>query len=81
MKKKGLKSTLLIALFPTLLLLGNHGEAQATVVDYKYTGSIVEYTVQTPGTYDITAYGAQGGSVGVYSGGLGGEMGGDLSLT
>jgi hypothetical protein len=31
---------------------------------YTFSGQIVDYTVKTSGTFTITAYGAQGGSVG-----------------
>jgi hypothetical protein len=44
---------------------------------YTYTGGAVTYTVKTTGVYDITAYGAQGGSS---IGGKGAEIGGDFSL-
>ena len=84
MKKKSLTRPLLIALFPTLLLMGNHGEAQATVIDFPYTGTIETYTIPTTGTYDITAYGAEGGSNYTSSslvGGSGAEINGDVSLT
>jgi hypothetical protein len=47
-----------------------------------YTGSIDTYTVASTGTYDIIAYGAEGGSAqGGHSGGDGAEIGGDFSLT
>jgi hypothetical protein len=63
MKKWNFKSKLLAALLPTVMLLAVNGEAQATVVtDFNYSGSMVTYDVTTTGTYDITAYGAQGGS-------------------
>ena len=42
-----------------------------------YTGNIYEYTVPESGIYKILAYGANGGG----GGGLGAEMGGDVSLT
>ena len=47
-----------------------------------YTGTVVDVTVQTTGTYDITAYGGQGGA-GAYgvAGGLGAEIGGEFTLT
>jgi hypothetical protein len=51
-------------------------------------GTVVQsFTVQTTGTYDITAYGGQGGQGGTDSanpggtGGLGAEIGGSFSLT
>lgn len=80
MKKWNVKSKLLVALIPMVMLLTGHGEAQATL--FYYTGSIETYDVSTTGIYDITAYGAQGGyaqSGGV--GGLGAKIGGDFYLT
>lgn len=44
-----------------VMLLAVNGEAQATMMDFTYSGSIVTYDVPTTGTYDITAYGAEGG--------------------
>jgi len=46
---------------------------------YSYTGGAVTYTVKTTGVYDITAYGAQGGSGDAF-GGKGAEIGGDFTL-
>ena len=47
-----------------------------------YSGIIATYTIQTTGTYDITAFGAQGGSSGPDNvGGDGAEIGGDFFLT
>jgi PEP-CTERM motif len=46
-----------------------------------YTGAAVTYTITTTGSYDIVAYGAQGG--GSFTGQLGGygaEIGGDITL-
>jgi hypothetical protein len=59
--------------------------ARAVPFDFTYTGSLVTFTVSTTDTYQILAFGAQGGSlisgglIGV--GGLGAETGGDFSLT
>lgn len=63
------------------LVLGSAAlQAQATT--FSYSGSIVQYTVATTGIYDITAYGAQGGSIGYagYYGGNGAGIGGNLVL-
>ena len=80
MKRWNLKSTLLSALLPMVMLLAVNGEAQATMMDFNYSGSIVTYDVPTTGIYDITAYGASGGvSIGSVPG-LGAEIGGDFSL-
>ena len=59
--------------------------ARATPFDFTYTGSLVTFTVPTTNSYQILAFGAQGGSATVGSligvGGLGAEIGGDFSLT
>lgn len=46
-----------------------------------YSGSIVDYTVLTTGVYNITAYGALGGGVGTYAGGLNAKVSADFNLT
>jgi hypothetical protein len=52
---------------------------------YSYTGSysgkVVDVTIGKSGVYDITAYGAQGGSAPFASGGFGAEISGDFNLT
>lgn len=53
--------------------------SSAQTGDYLYTGSEQTITLN-PGLYDITAYGAQGGSGGVGVGGLGAEMEGQFSF-
>ncbi len=53
--------------------------ARATTIDY--TGAIVDWTVADTGTYDIVAYGGQGGATSYAAGGLGGEAGGSFTLT
>jgi hypothetical protein len=52
MKKWNLKSKLLVALVPTVMLLATSGEAHATVtvIEFNYTGSMVDYQVKTTGT-------------------------------
>jgi hypothetical protein len=61
------------------LLAGSPAEA-ATLV-FGYTGAIVPYVVPETGTYQIIAWGAEGGgSPGSAVGGLGAEIGGDVSL-
>lgn len=68
-----------------LALLALEPAAHAQRVNFTYTGKLVTYTVPTTGLYQITAYGAQGGSVvfptGVGQGGLGAEISGDFTLT
>jgi hypothetical protein len=53
-------------------------DAHATTFDF--TGSIVDYTVPIAGTYDIIAYGAQGGA-GISPGGKGAVIGGLFALS
>jgi hypothetical protein len=59
--------------------------ARATPFDFTYTGSLVTFTVPATDSYQILAYGAQGGSaiLGnlIGAGGHGAEIGGDFSLT
>ena len=45
------------------------------------SSGIQYWTVPVTGTYRIDAYGAQGGSIGSYTGGLGARIRGDFSLT
>lgn len=78
MKRWNLKSTLLFALLPMVMLLAVNGEAQARMMDFTYSGSIVTYDVPTTGTSDITAYGAEGGRQNCSVPGLGAEIGGDF---
>jgi len=65
--------------------------ARATPIDFTYTGSVVDFTVPATGTYQIVAFGAQGGNAAcpafgcvssgfVGLGGLGAEIGGDFIL-
>ncbi|MBW4053410.1 MAG: hypothetical protein HIU85_18495, partial [Proteobacteria bacterium] len=71
-----------IGLTPLALALpaqaGTIGTGTTTVT---YSGSIVDYTVGTTGLYDITAYGANGGSSPFAAGGTGGEIGGEFNLS
>src|SRR5205807_3578333 len=61
-----------------LALVGSNSRA-ATI---NYSGTIVTYTAPTPGTYNIVAAGAQGGSSGPGTpGGLGAIISGDVFLT
>ena len=48
---------------------------------YSFSGSIQKVTVSKSGTYDITAYGAQGGNGSGEAGGSGAKYGGDFNLT
>src|SRR5437016_5281061 len=62
-----------------LALLAWDPAARATTLTY--TGAIVDFTVPTTGTYQILAFGAQGGSGRYGGGGRGAEIGGDFNLT
>ena len=53
------------------------GSAQTGI--YLFSGSETNITLN-PGTYDITAYGAQGGGSSPPCGGLGAEMGGQFDF-
>lgn len=56
----------------------NHAAWSAS---FYYTGGLQAWTVPTTGIYQITTYGAQGGGGNNFTGGLGGMMSGDFSLT
>jgi hypothetical protein len=70
-----------------LALVTSGPGARATPFDFTYTGSLVDFTVPTTDTYQILAFGAQGGN-GIWPGfpdpsvgGRGAEIGGNFSLT
>jgi hypothetical protein len=63
----------------TVLLAFTPASAHAS--SFAFTGGVVDYTVPTSGTYDITAAGAQGGSDYYSSGGNGAILGGDVFLS
>ena len=72
----------LLAGISALALAASDPVASAAPIMFGFTGSIVDFTVPTTGTYDIVAAGAQGGSDS--TGGLGGNgaiIGGDVMLT
>lgn len=62
-------------------MLAMAGASQSAPVTLSYTGAIVTYTIAASGVYDITALGAQGGSSGNFTGGLGAEVEGTLTLS
>src|SRR6516162_10272100 len=70
-----------------LALAASGSAAHAQRVNFTYTGSLVTFTVPKNGTYQILAFGAQGGNgiwvpTGVFgAGGRGAEIGGDFILT
>jgi hypothetical protein len=61
--------------------------AEAAPIVFDYTGSLVTFVVPTTDTYEIIAFGAQGGgedlfgSSGLSEGGKGAAIGGNFSLT
>jgi Glycine rich protein len=55
--------------------------AHAQRFEFDYTGSLITFTVPINGTYQIIAFGAQGGgNLAGAPGGLGAEIGGDFTL-
>src|SRR6202047_3634406 len=77
---------LLLAGTAFLGLTASGAVAHATLFDFTYSGSLVDFTVPTSDTYQILAFGAQGGNSqsftdGIGAGGRGAEIGGDFSLT
>lgn len=66
------------ALFLTLATLGSAAHAQR--LEFSYTGSLITFTVPINGTYQIIAFGAQGGNAVGAPGGRGAEIGGDFTL-
>jgi hypothetical protein len=66
-------------------LAASGSAARATPFDFTYTGSLVTFMVPTTDTYQILAFGAQGGAGSfasfVGTGGLGAEIGGTFGLT
>ena len=75
---------LLLAGTASVLLAAPYAAANAAPIDFTYTGTLVTFTVPSTGTYQILAFGAQGGNSTVAAGGQGGlgaEIGGDFSLT
>jgi hypothetical protein len=53
----------------------------SSALTYDYTGTIVTYTVPVTATYDIIAFGAQGGGDSIFAGGLGAEVSVVVTLT
>src|SRR5215469_3699730 len=66
-----------------LAVAASEPSAHADPMVFNYTGSLAQFTVLTTGTYQIIAFGAQGGNgpSALAPGGRGAEIGGDLSLT
>jgi hypothetical protein len=75
----------LLARIAFLGLAASSAVARATPFDFTYSGSLVDFTVPATGTYQVLAFGAQGGSFvsgNIFGpGGLGAEIGGDFGLT
>ena len=80
---------LLLAGTAVLGLVASGLAARGTPIDFTYTGSLVDFTVPATGTYQILAFGAQGGNVTfdfegstiTGPGGGGAEIGGTFPLT
>src|SRR5215469_15070501 len=62
-----------------VILLFGMLSSSAQTGDYLFSGSELTITLN-PGTYDITTFGAQGGSAVFGAGGLGAEMGAEFSF-
>src|SRR5215472_17339950 len=70
-------------------LIASGSGARAVPFDFSYTGSLVTFMVPTTDTYQILAFGAQGGTASLSDafgdfagvGGRGAEIGGNFSLT
>jgi hypothetical protein len=58
----------------------DNGEVTIGSATFDYTGAPVAYTITTTTSYDIVAYGAQGGGTSGGVGGYGAEIGGDFTL-
>src|SRR5271165_3085363 len=63
-----------------LALVVSQPAANAQRLEFFYTGSLVPFTVPINGTYQIVAFGAQGGNAAKGPGGRGAEIGGDFTL-
>ena len=77
---------LLLAGTAVLGLTASGLAARATPIDFTYTGSLVDFTVPATDSYQILAFGAQGGNAilgpnGSGKGGLGAEIGGTFILS
>lgn len=75
---------LLLVATAFLALAFSDQAAEAVPIDFTYTGSLVTFTVPTTDTYQILAFGAQGGGDSSFVGGAGGrgaEISGDFTLT
>src|SRR6266404_8302254 len=76
---------LLLGRATLLALAATEPAAHATLFDFTFSGNLVIFTIPTTDTYQILAFGAQGGNGTFFSfvgvGGRGAEIGGDFSLT
>ena len=54
-----------------LALAASTATAAAAPITFSYTGGFQTFTAPTAGLYNILAYGAQGGNLDSYQGGLG----------
>jgi hypothetical protein len=68
---------LLLGATSFLALAALDSAARATPFDFTYTGSLVTFTVPTTDSYQILAFGAQGGNIALA--GTGGGLGAELS--
>jgi hypothetical protein len=61
-------------------LTPDNGEVTIGSAIFDYTGAPVTYTITNTASYDIVAFGAQGGGTSGGVGGYGAEIGGDFTL-
>ena len=80
MKKQTHSLLLLLALLAGVTAASTSSLKAQTSCDFMYSGSIVQWTAPQTGSYEITAYGAQGGGCGIYAGGMGAIMSGTFQL-
>jgi hypothetical protein len=83
MEKRKMRRSLVAGL-GFLAIAGLASTAHAQRFEFDYTGSLAKFTVPIDGTYQIIAFGAQGGNTTPLYGAVGGrgaEIGGDFSLT
>ena len=74
------KTILALSLTALLTSFAGNAKAQLLSTNFSYTGRIVQYTNVISGTYEFVLAGAEGGSHSSYTGGLGAQIQGDITL-
>ena len=80
MKKQIRSLQLLLALVAGVTAACTSSLKGQTSWDFDYSGSIVQWTAPQTGSYEITAYGAQGGNYSSYTGGYGAVVSGTFQF-